>query len=396
MFFSIGTVRRENFSHFHWLGPFVVSTDAGWMEFKFDNHHVVYKGYADDAPLEQLLDQILDQQEPVLLGNFCVLDYDAVAKTIKILTDRYRSFPIYVDSGVQITNLTAQSYTAWTDSLIEINRDLSVKETKFDVTGDIDTSYVSAAQAIEQIDQILNAKTKRFVEHNKLPVRVHLSGGVDSLLVYSYLQKYTDNYELVKCAHIDYDEFWLKNSGTLKKNFWGYSQIHHWLEPCVLTSGAPGDEFMLRSPTTVDLFLKLQGYDMIDLLNQSAWQTCLHQTYFSLGKHLDIFKNQSKPDWNRAQMIWNLCNMVVNDWQHWHLGNTITWTPLRDLTIAKILFQLPADQALGQIMNSDISCALIEKNCNGLSKAISDQKNSGNPMKNLVNFYSNITDKSLQ
>jgi hypothetical protein len=386
MFFSVGLTAQENFSHHYHLGNFVISTDAGWHELEFDSHQVLYKGYADSAPLHNLTEQIIAEQEPQILGNFCLFDYDCQNNTIQIRTDRFRSFPIWIESGVQVTNIVPLNHTAWSDSRIKINKDMTVEESKFDLIGDIDTSFVDASQALHDIDKILQAKTQHFVEHNKLPIRVHLSGGVDSLLVYSYLQKYTDNYELVKCAHVDYDQFWLKNSGTLKKNFWGYSQIHHWLDPCVLISGAPGDEFMLRSPTTADLFLKLQNLNMIDLLSQPKWQACLHHTYFNLHKHRDIFVNQATPKWTREQMIWNLCNIVVNDWQHWHLGNTLTWTPLRDLEIAKILFRLPAEQALGQIMNSDLSRALIENNCPGLSASISDQKNSGNPMANLVDL----------
>ena len=78
--------------------------------------------------------------------------------------------------------------------------------------------------------------------------------------------------------------------------------------------------------------------------------------------------------------------MLLNDWQHWHLGNTLTWTPLRDLDIIKCLLRLPPELALGQIMNSDISQQLIEKNCLGLTQVMSSQKNSGNVMENLVDI----------
>jgi hypothetical protein len=123
----------------------------------------------------------------------------------------------------------------------------------------------------------------------------------------------------------------------------------------------------------------------------------LHYTYFNLPKHQAILSDEnSLPNWDRTQLIWNLCNILVNDWQHWHIGNTLTWTPLRDLEIAKLLFRLPVDDLLGQIMNSDISCRLIEQNKPGLTKVISDQKNSGNSMKNLVNFYFSNLAKSAQ
>jgi hypothetical protein len=220
-----------------------------------------------------------------------------------------------------------------------------------------------------------------------LPIKAFLSGGVDSLLVYSYLQRFTDNYEMVKCQHIDYDRFWLMNSGTLKERFWGYTQIHHWVDPCIVTSGAPGDEYMLRSPTTTDMLLKFNNVRVIDLLNLTEWKGCLHDKYFRRPKNYNIFKEQTiDPGWDREMLLWNMCNIIANDWQHWHLGNTLTWTPLRDLEIFKILLRLPVDVQLTQIMNSDISRALIERNSPGLTRLISDQKNAGNALSNLTDF----------
>ena len=58
----------------------------------------------------------------------------------------------------------------------------------------------------------------------------------------------------------------------------------------------------------------------------------------------------------------------------------------RDLEIFKMLIRLPATVALGQIMNSEISELLIEKNKPGLSQLFSNQKNSGNPLSNLCDF----------
>ena len=386
MFFSIAQQHKDNFSNFYELGSFKVSTDAGWHTIRMGQYQCLYKGYVDTAKIISAMDQIIHQVEPELLGNFCVLVYSSNTQTLSIKSDKYRSFPIYIESGSEVTNLISSSHTAWTDSLIEINPDMTVNETKFDAIGPIDTTYTTVDEVVEKINAILETKTQQFISNNNLPIKAHLSGGVDSLLVYSYLQRYTIGYEMIKSAHIDYDEFWLKNSGTLK-NFWGYSQIHHWNNPCVLTSGAPGDEFMLRSPVTIDLFLKLQDQNMVELLTQPEWQGCLHHTYFNRPKHHAIFAdNALLPNWDRKQMLWNLCNILVNDWQHWHLGNTLTWTPLRDLEITKLLLRLPVDAALGQIMNSDISCQLIEQNKPGLTGVISDQKNSGNIMKNLVDF----------
>lgn len=390
MFFSITRETKDNFSSSCQLGSFNVYTDAGWHSTTVGGLSVVYKGYADIGTMETLLMTIVHQQEPQLRGNFCAIVFDPATNTIQIKTDRYRSFPIYITDHQEVTNLLPQTWTAWSDSVITIDQNLRVTEEKFNLVGDINLEPITLELALDQIDSILCERVEGFLQHNTLPIKTFLSGGVDSLLVYSYLQRFTDNYEMVKCQHIDYDRFWLMNSGTLKERFWGYTQIHHWTDPCIITSGAPGDEYMLRSPTTTDMLLKFNNVCVVDLLNLPKWQGCLHEKYFRRPKNYNIFKEQIiDPGWDREMLLWNMCNIIANDWQHWHLGNTLTWTPLRDLEIFKILLRLPLDVQLTQIMNSDISRALIERNNPGLTRLISDQKNAGNSQRNLTDFLLN-------
>jgi hypothetical protein len=384
MFFAITKEPQSNFVQSFKLDKLYVNVDSGWQKTNVGQCCIIYKGYVDKTPIQ--LDSILLQVEPKTTGNFCAIVYDGV--NISIKTDRYRSFPIWYNKEL-VTNLTALDTTAWSDSLVEISQELAVTETKFDIIGQFDdvalpghtSNLLTRQEVVDGIDEILSDKIQEFVLHNTLPVHVFLSGGVDSLLVYSYVQRYTDNYKLIKCHHIDYDEFWLKNSSNLKK-LWAYNQIHHWQEPCVLTSGAPGDEFMLRSPTTANLFLLAHGTSIPQELEKCP--TCLHAEYFKRHKHQELFEHQQPVVKN---LNWELCNIIVNDWQHWHIGHTLTFTPLRDLRIFKLLLRLPLADAIGQILNSDISCELIERNSPGLTKLISDQKNSGNIMKNLVDFY---------
>jgi hypothetical protein len=382
MFFNIGHVPLENYPC-HWqLGSFSVSTDQGWKLTTQNSKQILYKGYADDSSLDLLLEEIASQSVPNLTGNFCALICNN--GNIEIRTDRYRNFPIYVGNGVN--NLKPTNRTIWTDSQILVHPDLSVTEHKFDVIGKIDVSEMSYDEVLNNIIEILDQKTTAFLKHNQLPIRAFLTGGVDSMLVYSFLHKHTTNYELIKYSHIDYDYFWLKNSGDIKKN-WGYMQIHHWLDSCVLTSGTPGDEYMLRSPATADLFLKYHGIKIAELLLQQKWANCLHHTYFSKNTHSVIFEQQKPIEQSMDKLHWSLCNIIVNDWQHWHIGNTLTWTPLRNLEIFKLMLRLPVDVAVAQAMNSELSIRIIEHNYPGLSKAISYSKNSGNMLSNLTNIY---------
>jgi hypothetical protein len=381
MFFHISQQPQENYPC-HWqLGSFAVSTDEGWKQLAIGPVQILYKGYADAGPLESLLGQVMFQSTPQLTGNFCALV--VVNDTLAIQSDRYRGFPIYInDTG--INNLVATDRTAWTDSLITMHADLSVTENKFDVIGNIDTGH----STVNDIDSLLSKKIQQYAQQATEPIRVFLSGGVDTLLVYSYLRRYQIPHQLVWAEHCEHDAFWLANHADICKN-WGYQQIHHWQESCVLASGAPGDEFMLRSPVTANQYLMHHGSSILQLLTE--YPDCLHREYFKLQKHVKVFSDQmcnyrsaaTDQDFN-----WSVCNTVVNDWQHWHIGNTLTWTPLRDLELFKLCLRLPPELAKGQIMNSTVSRVLIEQNVPGLTSVLSDQKNTGNVMRNLQQLLS--------
>lgn len=375
MFFSISAHQHDNFSS-HWkIGNLCIDTDSGWSVQQRGSQTLIYKGYTDQGRLDQQLDY-------VGLGNFCVIAVDAENKTVAIRSDRYRSFPIYYENQQQITNLQELKNTAWTDSVLTCDFDLNIVENKIDVIGPIDSSELDYQTALDTVDNMLLTKTKNFVANNDLPLKVYLSGGADSMLVYSYLVKAGATVELIDYFHLEHDYFWRANSNLIRKN-WAYSQIHHWREPCVLSSGAPGDEFLLRSPTTANLFLKRNGLSIPALLEQH--RDSYHYDYFSMEKHQKIFREQEHTTQDTSD--WSLCNIVANDWQHWHLGNTLTWTPLRDLEIFKIILRLPLDRAIGQILNSDFSKTLIERNFPGGTKYLSDKKNTGAILKNLNKLF---------
>ena len=96
-----------------------------------------------------------------------------------------------------------------------------------------------------------------------------------------------------------------------------------------------------------------------------------------MSKHIKVFDQQIKPNGTLQQLHYDLCNIIVNDWQHWHLGNTLHWTPFKDLEISKIIMRLPLIDIKNQIMDSTFSRSLIERNLPGANEFISDQKIAG-------------------
>lgn len=269
-----------------------------------------------------------------------------------------------------------------------LQNDLSIIHSKYDAIGEIETSPLTLTEVLDQIDDILIEKTKTFVKDLDNPIRVFLSGGIDTSTVFSYIQKYAKEYELVPYSHCDFDYFYLKNHSTLSK-LWGYNQIHFWKNPCVLASGAPGDEFTVRSPVTANLMLLHYGTSIPELLSNDKFKNCLHLDYFKKSDYQIMWQNQQK---NYSHMslrdtIYQCCEHNINDWQHWHLGNTLTWTPLRDLRIFKLIARLSVEDLKEQIMNSVVQIELIKRNDPNLLNYLSDQKNSKNSLANLTRLY---------
>lgn len=382
MFFCISHKICENYTEHYHLKPFVINVDSGWQVQTVGKFTVVFKGYADGADLEHSLETIINQREPVYTGNYCVFCYNPDNKTITVHNDRYRGFPIFVGNR-EITNLSPTGRTVWSDGLIVINWNLSVDQIEFDIVGDIDLTPLTHSQVVEQVTNILDQRTQQFLTHNKLTLKSYLSGGVDSLLVYSFLKKHHADTELVDYDHLEYDWFWTQNSGDLRQ-YWGYKQIHHWRKPCILSSGAPGDEFMLRSPAICNQFLLHHGTSILEQVKLTP--NCIHSRYFALPKHVAFYQEHTRTA-DRTELFRQLCNTIINDWQHWHLGNTLTWTPLRDIEIFKLFLRLNLNDALGQIMNSDVSANIIENNWPGLSRVISNHKNVGNLLSNFGEYF---------
>ena len=375
MFFSIAKFQQSKYP-FQWkLGPFDIGTDAGWQQNISGSTVMLYKGYADSKRLESLLPLLAEQTFPTFTGNFCVLCYDSLTQQLSVKTDVWRGFPIYLHHD-RITNLDRSTDQIFTNTAITIDSDLAVTKQKISFNGSIaDVDSIS----MDYVDRVLRNKITSYLDQSPGKIRVFLSGGVDTLLVYSYLKNLQADCELVWANHVDFDDFWLANHADLQKN-WGYRQIHHWTEPCVLASGAPGDEFMLRSPDTANLFLISRGTSIPELLEK--YPNCLHSEYFNKPETRKIFDRHAS-ETVTSKISWQLINNALNDYQHWHIGNTLTWTPLRDLNVLRWFLELPLEQAIGQIMDSEISRALIERNVPGLTRAISDKKNSGNYLSNL-------------
>jgi hypothetical protein len=266
---------------------------------------------------------------------------------------------------------------------------LSFTTNKLDILSTVELHTRSRDEVVTTIDQILTERFAKFMSRNQLPVRAFLSGGIDTTLMYSYLQKLNIPHELVLAEHIEFDQFWVRNHATITETHWAYRQMHHWRQPTILVSGCPGDEFSLRNPLMANLLSMHHQCTITDLLDWNQHEDYLHRSYFNKEENKQARNEQCQDD-NLKSMVadWNqlgpyLLDQAANDHQHWHLGNTLTFTPMRDHEILKLMLNLPWRDQVEQMLGGAISRELIERNAPDMLDLLSIQKNTGNYLEKL-------------
>lgn len=355
----------------YWL-----NTDSGWNFVDIGGSVVYYKGYVDELKFtEDLLKSIVDDPTPRYSGNF--LAVVVRGQEITISHDLHRGSPVRITDDCchnfpqAGTNILASEYIRFQ----ELNK---IDHVAFDAIGPIDSTPLTRTDALNQIDEIMHNRLRKFYTHNRLPVRVFLTGGVDTLIIYSYIQSMGLQHELYTSEHLDYTEFVCKNIGNLKK-YWGYRQIHNWAEPSVLVTGACGDNIMLRNAPTTNLIMMHWGSSLLDCPPDQY-----HYHFFQKDDVRSVYMEQlqnikSKQLSTRWDLIVkNTLNVNLNDHQHWHLDNTLTFAPLKDLEITKIMLRMPQEDIVGQIFDGMISKELIRRNFPDLLQFVNHHKNVSN------------------
>lgn len=382
MFFSISRSPKLNFSvNGHYHRGWHLDMDQGWNILEHNRETIAYKGYLDHGDLDLEIYNIVDNNV-TRSGNYCIIILSD--ETAQVRHSFYRSFPLWYDPEHGVTNLQPLSRRIFADSVITLNKDLSFHTDLVDVIGEVPLKESALDPVVDTIDEILTEKFDYFFSLNDLPVKIFVSGGVDTALMLSYLRKLEIPHEVVLAEHIEFDRFWVKNHYTLTQSNWAYQQMHHWTSPTILVSGCPGDEFTLRNPEMGNLLALHHNTSINQLLEN---RDCLHREYLKLDDNQQKFRNQTiEQISDRPTLYRHLLDRAINDHQHWHLGKTLTFTPLRELKILKYLLMLPWEEQVEQILDSKISRILIERNDPSVLKILSTQKNHNNYLENLVNI----------
>ena len=189
-------------------------------------------------------------------------------------------------------NYSKEKETIHADGKIDIGKDFAIDYTNIDQIGNINTEELSEEQVLDELDKQISSTFKSYLSNiDSIPL-VFLSGGVDTCLVFSYLQKYSKEYKLLDYLHFDFDNFWCCNARKIEQSNWSYKQLHHFNDHQILLSGTPGDEYLMRNPTLCDVYLSYYNIDIIDFLRNNP--TMYHTKYFLKDQNVTAIQNQQQ------------------------------------------------------------------------------------------------------
>ena len=361
MFFEISRRENKNFpKNFYLKKNLFLNVDSGWRTFAINNKQIYFKGYVTEArDEEKILIDIINDPTPKFKGNFfCVICDD---EKIVLTHDKTRGTPLYYFKDEEVfTNLTIGPIIG-ANILCELNYnfDVNFKKHKPYVVNDEKISY---DKALNKIYNIIAEDFEIFLTKNKFPIKIFLSGGIDTLTMYSFLKKFTSNFELVDYEYKKFSHFYKNNWKQRIKKFWGYNQMHTWgEEPAALISGACGDAFMMRGPDTLKLFCDYHNIDLTRLLAMN--KDCYQYNYFCNNEgNKKIFKEGKKIFYNEKYLISYILNIIINDHQHWHIDDTIFFTPFKNIELPNIILNIDKEIVIEQALDARITKDLIIKN----------------------------------
>ncbi len=367
MFFTISATQDSRLPHHNQIGNYWFSHDSGWQQ--VENYW--YKGYFHPE---------------VDHGNFLKIKFEPNG-CVELEHDSVRGFPLWWDPEKKIlTNFLGIGQSIWADKKISlVNHNICTHSA---VSYDYDLSYdLTIDTAADLVCENLVKKAKALQNWcPAVPKKLFLTGGMDTTVLYSVLKYAGVEVEIIDYEYIKYNWFLNNNWSNLKKQHWGYNQIHHWTDPTLLITGACGDEYLFRSPNTVSMWSAWHDIDVISRLTPGGYHTdyFLKETNASIFRQHWVDKDALKSQFPKTQDIaTQIININYNDYQHWHLGNTLTWTPFKDIDLLKISLRLDQDSTIDHLVNASLTKKIITKLCPSALGLLSDSKN--------VNSRQNLT-----
>lgn len=334
----------------------IFESDPGWHRYG----DIWAKGYACDCTLEQAAANYDFTQPCMMPGNFCLVKINQ--STLQLGHNLHRSFPLWANDEC-VSNFQPIGEPVWADKLLTVDS-TGMQHQQINMPKSL-TESLTLDQVTDKILDRVFDHARRFLKHNQLPINIFRSGGLDTTFLYALVTHLGVDFTEPKEPIVESNP-WLEQHQLELRPFWGYQQIHHWNTPNILLSGSHGDEYFLRGPNVISMIMAWHDIDFVKILDQNP--DAYHHWYFSKPKNLELFVSgfQERSVLKKQYPTWTtLCDQIINilsnDHQHWHLGETLTWTPQKDLDIARWALCLPIEDLIQNSLHGSLTRNCIRR-----------------------------------
>lgn len=384
MHFEISTDINNKFSsHYKLMENLYLSTDLGWEVLNINNTLVYFKGYQTSFDSHQdFINEIINNPVPRFKGLF--IGIICKGNTIELTFDVDRGTHIYYsDNKISTFNLENNLQVLPPIQYIIIdNYEVTFKN--FDpLEKYLNFEPLSEDEVFYSIDKVIENNFNKILPRCMSPILVMITGGLDTLLAFSYLKKYTSNYKILTYEHIDFTEFICKNWRVFKtrNNNEGFLHFHG---THVILGGGWGDERLLRDPRICNLNFKLNNTTVLNEIEnyKDSYQYLIAQT----PNYLQGYEDQKNLNLNKIETFKEMysINLHVRCWGH--VENNIYFHPLKDLEITNLMLRLPFHIQKQQMFDGYFHKKLIYNNDPNLLKYVSKYKNY-NCFENVYKFH---------
>lgn len=346
--------------------------DDGWLS----NQGTWYKGYSTDCVLSESLDAITNGYQPA--GKWCVIKDDTVFHPV------LRGFPLYT-SGNNITNLPiGYSLQPYHQPVVDISL----------------TPAISIDDAADMIGNILLENTINFFKYNDIPqMNVLFSGGLDTLTAWAVLDSYKKDYILNIHLRKPEDKTIQDTLGIVRdytndvveimsKNHWGYeiSSVYNDLNWYV--TGYYAEVFHYRDIVALNILANNLGKRVFELATVTDYLY-----WFLLRKStIDSYINRPMIRYdNEIDLKQALYKSIFHDYQMWHNGNNMTFSPFFDIRIPLVMLQLSVEDITKNSLNGIIQRRVVERFNPRLLPLLSAYKNEKGVMDNFEKNWASVS-----
>lgn len=328
--------------------------DKGWHV----KNNIYFKGYSCECSIEESIDDIINGYQPN--GIWAVICNNKIYHSI------LRGFPLY-QKDEDLTNIP------------NLNNFQLVYN---NINWLTDNSELPVDIVVDKVLDILQDNINGFVKYNNETLKVLLTGGLDSTVIFALMHTYS-NVKLVKSPN-KVRTYNSKLINYLNKNHWAYNIIDIYHDKVFNLTGFAAEVMTMRGYDVFNLLCQKNNKNIFDIISENDY------VYHFLNRR-NLKKRLSEKveilsDWRLAML-----KTLDVDYYIWHLDHNFHFVPFYDKRIPEVCVKLNYNDLIENCKNGIIEREIIKKINPKFLTLVSQYKNHGNVFENFDKNFKTLS-----